>query len=84
MFSSFDYSNASVLKNVAPVFCFHVAISDRLASCIFKLPAGVFTFEKTVVILDKPHNPSHFKATFEGEFGRCFHLPSRSAVTNSS
>ncbi|CEI68857.1 unnamed protein product [Fusarium venenatum] len=76
-----DQTDTRVLENVLLVLLLNVLVVNRL-SCLGINPARVgLALDRTVVVLDETHDPSHLDATLKREFAVGFHLPSGTRVT---
>ncbi|KAI6759685.1 hypothetical protein HG530_010365 [Fusarium avenaceum] len=76
-----DQTNTRVLENELLVLLLDVLVVDRLA-CLGVDPARVgLALDRTVMVLDETHDPSHLNATLEREFAVGLHLPSSTRVT---
>jgi hypothetical protein len=76
-----DQTDTRVLKNVLLVLLLDVLVVNGL-TCLGVNPARVgLALDRTVVVLDETHDPSHLDATLKREFTIGFHLPSGTGVT---
>ena len=62
------------------VFGLDVLVVDGIAGLCIDPTRVRLALERSVVILDEAHDPSHLNAAFQTEFAVCFHLPAGAGV----
>ncbi|GKT45755.1 uncharacterized protein ColSpa_05936 [Colletotrichum spaethianum] len=78
-----NQADTRVLQNELLVLLLDVLVVDGLTSLGVD-PAGVrsgLALDRTVVVLDQTHDPSHLNATLQGELAVGLHLPAGAGVT---
>ena len=73
-----------MLENVLLVLGLDVFVVHRLSRLGIHPASILLALDRTIVVLDETHYPSHFDATLEGELSVCFHFPSSTRVTPRS